>query len=117
MPRRVCTAASQHDDGHVHECALCGVSAPSAAHLQQHMEGRKHAKAVRRAEAPAFAAQAEASLSNLETMNEWLKRLGHEEAESKSAARRELHAIHINIYDLVSGDLEPIFDTVPAGVW
>ena len=68
---------------------------------------------MRRAEAPAFAAQAESSLSSLETMNEWLKRLGHDEAETKSAARRVLHGININIYDLVSNRLQPVFDTVP----
>ena len=113
MPRRVCASASQHGDGHAHVCELCGVSARSAAHLQQHVNGRRHKQAVRRAEVPEFASQAEASLNSLEAMNEWLKRLGHDEAESKSAARRELREIHINIYDLVEDRLEPIFDTVP----
>lgn len=97
----------------MHECALCGVRASSAAQLQPHLLGRRHAKAERRANAPAFAAQAGALLEDLEHMNGWLVRLGHEEAESKTAARRELRKIHINIYDLVENRLEPVFETIP----
>ena len=109
----VCAAALHTGDSAAHTCSLCDVHATFAAQLQCHLNGRRHAKAVRRAEAPEFAARAEASLDSLETMNNWLKRLGYENAASKSAARRELQQIHINIYDLVNNRLEPVFETVP----
>ncbi len=113
MPRRICVAASQHGGGHAYECKLCGVRATSAAQLQRHLKGRYHKQAVRLTEAPEFAEQAEASRGSLETMNGWLKRLGHEEAGTKSAARRELQNIHVNIYDLVNGETLKVFKSVP----
>ena len=112
-PLHVCAASAHYDDTDECTCSLCGVRAHSAAQLQRHLDGQRHAKAVRRAEAPEFAATAEESLNSLETMNEWLKRLGHDEAESRAAAKRVLRGIHINLYDLVEDRLAPVFDTVP----
>jgi hypothetical protein len=119
MPRRVCVAASQYDGGHAYVCELCGVRTPSAAALRSHVHTYRHKQAIeaekarRRAEAPEFAARAETSLGSLDTMNGWLKRLGHDEAETVSNARRELRGIHINIYDLVEKRFKPVFKTVP----
>ena len=119
MPRCVCASASQHGDGHAQVCELCGVRTPSAAALRSHQHTYRHKQAIevekarRRAEAPEFATRAETSLGSLDTMNNWLKRLGHDEAETVNDARRELRGIHNNIYDLVEKRFKPVFKTVP----
>ena len=111
---RVWAAAASWHDKKGPECRLCRLSFATEAELRHHKSTRKHKEAARRrSEAPEFAIRANASLSNLETMNGWLKRFGYAEAETEDEARDELSKININLYDLVENRLEPVFKTVP----
>ena len=88
-------------------CELCGVRASSRRDLENHMKGKRHRDKLRE-----FAARAEEALTDLDTLNRWLVKLGLPEAASTTTARAALRRLHINIFDLVSERFEPVFPSV-----
>ncbi len=53
---------------------------------------------------------------SLDTLNEWIRKIGHglEEQPSKTKAAAELRKIHINIFDLINGRFEMVFTDFSA---
>ena len=95
-------------------CPTCSIDAlESEEKLNEHLASKFHASQHRKLHVGEFADRMEEALNNLEEMNSWLVKLGHEPKEDVASARHELKKIHINIYDLLEHDPPaPVFDTV-----
>ena len=95
-------------------CALCEVALPSEAHRAAHEAGGKHfARRVKSATGKKdLVAEANTAFESLDRLNAWLVAFGRAPAPSKAQAVKSLRGIHINIYDLVAGNMGKVHKSV-----
>jgi len=60
----------------------------------------------------AMTLEAEKALASTERLNAWLVQLQKPEAATLGEARAALKRVYINIYDLLSGRMQPVFETL-----
>jgi len=86
-------------------CKECKKSMDTQKSFDQHIAGKKHKEKMRviklKLKKKALEAIAEKAFEDLQLMNRWLVKFGKPEAASKTAARRVLALLHVNIYDLL----------------
>lgn len=80
-----------------------------------HLGGAKHARRVELDKcisgAAGVAGEVNAGACSLEKLNEWLVKLRMGAKETVAEAKRELKAVHVNIFDLVREDAPRVFPT------
>ena len=89
-------------------CKECKKFMDTQKSFDQHIAGKKHKEKMRviklKLKKKALEAIAEKAFEDLQLMNRWLVKFGKPAAASKTAARKVLALLHVNIYDLL--DLE-----------
>jgi len=89
-------------------CALCELQFSTRAELRAHYDSSlEHEEKM-----AAMTLEAEKALASTERLNAWLVQLQKPEAATLGEARAALKRVYINIYDLLSGRMQPVFETL-----